>query len=99
MRFATIVFAALAASPLAAFAAPAPAPEDNSVNAAQDCPSGGKINCGTCNGTSCKIGFTNYALARVEVVTAPTAGTTTSVDLDTLFVPERLKLDLFDALS
>ncbi|GKZ37453.1 hypothetical protein AbraIFM66950_009003 [Aspergillus brasiliensis] len=48
MRFATIVFAALAAGPLAALAAPAPAPapEDNAVNAAQSCPSGSKINCG-----------------------------------------------------
>lgn len=41
MRFVTLVFAALAAGPLAAFAAPAPA-ED----AAQSCPDGAKIHCG-----------------------------------------------------
>ncbi|KAL7650946.1 pyridoxamine-phosphate oxidase [Aspergillus niger] len=56
MRFVTLVFAALAAGPLAAFAAPAPA-ED----AAQSCPDGAKIHCGSCNGTSCRIGFENYS--------------------------------------
>ncbi|CAK46991.1 hypothetical protein An16g06570 [Aspergillus niger] len=105
MRFITLVFAALAAGPLAAFAAPAPA-ED----AAQSCPDGAKIHCGSCNGTSCRIGFENYgphiapamravALSRVEVAMAPPAGTTTSVVLDTLFAPEKLKLDLIYDLS
>ncbi|RAH56380.1 hypothetical protein BO85DRAFT_489181 [Aspergillus piperis CBS 112811] len=56
MRFATLIFAALAAGPLAALAAPAPA--DNAANA-KTCPSGDKIHCGGCNGTSCKIGFNN----------------------------------------
>ncbi|BCS03638.1 uncharacterized protein AKAW2_70516S [Aspergillus luchuensis] len=56
MRFATLIFAALAAGPLAALAAPAPA--DNAANA-KTCPDGDKIHCGGCNGTSCQIGFNN----------------------------------------
>lgn len=43
MRFVTLIFAALAAGPLAALAAPAPA--DNAASE-KSCPSGGKINCG-----------------------------------------------------
>lgn len=43
MRFATLIFAALAAGPLAALAAPAPA--DNAANA-KTCPDGDKIHCG-----------------------------------------------------
>ncbi|GKZ16470.1 hypothetical protein AbraCBS73388_000045 [Aspergillus brasiliensis] len=43
MRFVTLVFAALAAGPLAALAAPAPA--DDASNAAE-CPSGENIHCG-----------------------------------------------------
>ncbi|GFN20023.1 uncharacterized protein AtWU_09828 [Aspergillus tubingensis] len=57
MRFVTLIFAALAAGPLAALAAPAPA--DNAASE-KSCPSGDKINCGGCNGTSCQIGFNNY---------------------------------------
>ncbi|GKZ40533.1 hypothetical protein AbraIFM66951_000302 [Aspergillus brasiliensis] len=58
MRFVTLVFAALAAGPLAALAAPAPA--DDASNAAE-CPSGENIHCGDCNGTSCQIGFENFS--------------------------------------
>ncbi|GLA70075.1 hypothetical protein AtubIFM55763_010977 [Aspergillus tubingensis] len=43
MRFVTLIFAALAAGPLAALAAPAPA--DNAASE-KSCPSGDKINCG-----------------------------------------------------
>ncbi|PYI10908.1 hypothetical protein BO78DRAFT_160234 [Aspergillus sclerotiicarbonarius CBS 121057] len=60
MRFTPLALIILAVGPLAALAAPAPAPSDNQENAALSCPSGAKINCGGCNGTSCKIGFNNY---------------------------------------
>ncbi|RAL01109.1 uncharacterized protein BO80DRAFT_425084 [Aspergillus ibericus CBS 121593] len=58
MRFTPLLFTLLAASPLATLAAPAPS--ENNENAALSCPSGAKIHCGGCNGTSCMIGFTNY---------------------------------------
>ncbi|PWY66354.1 hypothetical protein BO94DRAFT_540641 [Aspergillus sclerotioniger CBS 115572] len=58
MRFTSLIFVALAVGPLGALAAPTPA--DNAENAALDCPDGGKIHCGNCNGTSCRIGFKNY---------------------------------------
>ncbi|OOF90208.1 hypothetical protein ASPCADRAFT_157234 [Aspergillus carbonarius ITEM 5010] len=103
MRFTPLIFVVLATGPLAALAAPTPS--DNKEDAALSCPDGAKIHCGDCNGTSCRIGFTNYgmdialvmrasALPRVEVAMGLHAGITTSVVPDTLFVRDGARLRL-----